>query len=146
MKFIFPIVFLHLFIFSCTEKEKINPESNYDWDYVEIRTDNDTLLIYNRGENMIEFIEFDCEKYVENKIKEVKVPRAEIDSIYSISYRLITKPTFNKVFCTDYVDLYVGIQNHNSTDSIKLKSVCDWKEFNEETQKLNQILSEYIEE
>ncbi len=114
---------------------------------IEIRTDNDTILIYNRGENELEFIEFDYEKHTENTIKKVKVSSLEIDSIYSISNKLITNPTYNKIYCTDYVGyLYVGINNHNSTYSLKLNSVCEWKDYNEETRKLYEILKNYIEE
>lgn len=139
------ISFLQLFLFSCSEKEE--PEPVYDWDYIEINTNVENFYIYNRGENEIIFYEFDCENYVENTIKKVKIPRAEVDSLYNISYRLITNPTYNETFCTDYVGfLYVGIQNHNSRYSIRLKSVCDWKEYNEETEKLNEILKKYIAE
>lgn len=59
-------------------------------------------------------------------------------------YKIVTTPFENDIFCTDYVGkISIRMSNHNSTYSINLNSVCDWKTFNEETKNISEIIDRY---
>ncbi|WP_291063241.1 MULTISPECIES: hypothetical protein [unclassified Empedobacter] len=76
--------------------------------------------------------------------KSFKISKNDKKALEENIYKIVTTPYENEIFCTDYVGkISISMSNLNSTYSINLNSVCDWKTFNEETKNISKIIDRY---
>ncbi|MGV0919137.1 hypothetical protein ACTS94_01915 [Empedobacter falsenii] len=102
---------------------------------------NLSIRIYKHSDS-IDFITW---KNINDYItKSFKISKNDKKALEENIYKIVTTPYENEIFCTDYVGkINISMSNHNSTYSINLNSVCDWKTFNEETKNISKIIDRY---
>ncbi len=142
MKYYLLFIFsLLIFNTSCEKKleKKVNKE--YSYGMMSIDEGSHSIRIHNYSDS-IQFIHW--KKINDYTSKSFKISKKDKRILEDNIYKLVTTPYENEVFCTDYVGkISISMSNHNSTYSINLNSVCDWKTFNEETKNISKILDKY---
>ncbi|HAD79914.1 hypothetical protein [Empedobacter falsenii] len=132
-----------LLIFSISCEKKLEKEVNkkYRYGMMSIDDRNLSIRIYDYSDS-IEFITWkNINDYTTKSFKISKNDKKELEENI---YKIVTTPYENEIFCTDYVGkISISMSNHNSTYSINLNSVCDWKTFNEETKNISKIIDRY---
>ena len=136
--FIFSLL---IFNISCEKKLEKEVNKKYMYNTISIDDRNLSIRIYDYSDS-IEFITWkNINDYTTKSFKISKNDKKELEENI---YKIVTNPYENEIFCTDYVGkISISMSNHNSTYSINLNSVCDWKTFNEETKNISKIIDRY---
>ena len=136
--FIFSLL---IFNISCEKKLEKEVNKKYMYNTISIDDRNLSIRIYKYSDS-INFITWkNINDYTTKSFKISKNDKKELEENI---YKIVTTPYENEIFCTDYVGkISISMSNHNSTYSINLNSVCDWKTFNEETKNISKIIDRY---
>ncbi|MDH1883867.1 hypothetical protein ACTS9T_14955 [Empedobacter falsenii] len=136
--FIFSLL---IFNISCEKKLEKEVNKKYSYGMMSIDDRNLSIRIYKYSDS-INFITWkNINDYTTKSFKISKNDKKELEENI---YKIVTTPYENEIFCTDYVGkISISMSNHNSTYSINLNSVCDWKTFNEETKNISKIIDRY---
>ena len=132
-----------LLIFSISCEKKLEKEVNkkYMYNTMSIDDRNLSIRIYDYSDS-IEFITW--KNINDYTTKSFKISKNDKKALEENIYKIVTTPYENEIFCTDYMwKINISMSNHNSTYSINLNSVCDWKTFNEETKNISKIIDRY---
>lgn len=136
--FIFSLL---IFNISCEKKLEKEVNKKYMYNTISIDDRNLSIRIYDYSDS-IEFITW--KNINDYTTKSFKISKNDKKVLEENIYKIVTTPYENEIFCTDYVGkISISISNHNSTYSINLNSVCDWKTFNEETKNISKIIDRY---
>ncbi|WP_314244000.1 hypothetical protein [Empedobacter tilapiae] len=128
-----------LLIFSISCEKKLEKEVNKKYMYNTIR--NLSIRIYKYSDS-IDFITW--KNINDYTTRSFKISKNDKKALEENIYKVVTTPYENEIFCTDYVGkISISMSNHNSTYSMNLNSVCDWKTFNEETKNISKIIDRY---
>ncbi|WP_291117247.1 hypothetical protein [Empedobacter sp. UBA7248] len=136
--FIFSLL---IFNISCEKKLEKEVNKKYMYNTMSIDDRNLSIRIYDYSDS-IEFITW--KNINDYTTKSFKISKNDKKALEENIYKIVTIPYENEIFCTDYVGkISISMSNHNSTYSINLNSVCDWKTFNEETKNISKIIDRY---
>ena len=136
--FIFSLL---IFNISCEKKLEKEVNKKYMYNTISIDDRNLSIRIYDYSDS-IEFITW--KNINDYTTKSFKISKNDKKVLEENIYKIVTTPYENEIFCTDYVGkISISMSNHNSTYSINLNSVCDWKTFNEETKNISKIIDRY---
>ncbi|MGV0923986.1 hypothetical protein [Empedobacter tilapiae] len=136
--FIFSLLILSI---SCEKKLEKEVNKKYMYNTMSIDDRNLSIRIYKYSDS-IDFITW--KNINDYTTRSFKISKNDKKTLEENIYKVVTTPYENEIFCTDYVGkISISMSNHNSTYSINLNSVCDWKTFNEETKNISKIIDRY---